>query len=123
VPPRHPHETARRQGEGSATLDEIAESARGLICITATPTSASSTSSAVIIYMAKLQRHFHRGEEAENQAIVDRSRALGIPIVATTASPYATPPQRELLDVFTCVRNHVTLASAGRLLERNSERH
>jgi error-prone DNA polymerase len=36
---------------------------------------------------------------------------------------YATPPQRELLDVFTCVRNKVTLATAGRLLERNSERH
>ena len=33
------------------------------------------------------------------------------------------PAQRELLDVFTCVRNHVTLADAGRLLERNSERH
>src|SRR5205823_2974797 len=36
---------------------------------------------------------------------------------------YATPPQRELLDVFTCVRNHVNLLTAGRLLERNSERH
>ena len=33
------------------------------------------------------------------------------------------PPQRELLDVFTCVRKKVTLATAGRLLERNSERH
>ena len=40
-----------------------------------------------------------------------------------TASAYATPAQRELLDVFTCVRHKTTLADAGRLLERNSERH
>ncbi len=49
--------------------------------------------------------------------------SLGIPVVATNGVAYATPAQRELLDVFTCVRNKVTLATAGRLLERNSERH
>jgi error-prone DNA polymerase len=54
---------------------------------------------------------------------VDRARRLGIPLVATNTTAYATPPQRELLDVFTCIRNHVTLDTAGRLLERNSERH
>ena len=37
--------------------------------------------------------------------------------------PMPLRAQRELLDVFTCIRNHVTLARAGRLLERNSERH
>ncbi len=38
---------------------------------------------------------------------------------------YATrqPQQREVLDVFTCIRHHRTLATAGRLLARNSERH
>ena len=33
------------------------------------------------------------------------------------------PTQREVLDVFTCLRHHRTLATAGRLLARNSERH
>ena len=43
--------------------------------------------------------------------------------MATNNPAYAVPSQRELLDVFTCIRNKVTLATAGRLLERNSERH
>jgi error-prone DNA polymerase len=43
--------------------------------------------------------------------------------VATNNPAYAVPAQRELLDVFTCIRHKVTLATAGRLLERNSERH
>ena len=36
---------------------------------------------------------------------------------------YAQPQQRELLDVFTCIRHHRNLADAGRLLTRNAERH
>ena len=34
-----------------------------------------------------------------------------------------SPAQREALDVLTCVRNHVPLATAGRLLAMNNERH
>src|SRR4029077_15221081 len=34
-----------------------------------------------------------------------------------------TPQERELCDVFTAIRSHCTLATAGRLLARNSERH
>src|SRR6266481_158834 len=33
------------------------------------------------------------------------------------------PEGRELLDVFTCIRHHRVLATAGLLLCRNSERH
>ena len=54
---------------------------------------------------------------------METARRLGIPLVATNGVAYATPAQRELLDVFTCIRNKVTLATAGRLLERNNERH
>ncbi len=54
---------------------------------------------------------------------MELARRLGIPLVATNQPAYAIPAQRELLDVFTCIRNKVTLATAGRLLERNSERH
>jgi len=31
-------------------------------------------------------------------------------------------PQRQVADVFTCIRNHVRLETAGRLLSNNSER-
>ena len=33
-----------------------------------------------------------------------------------------TPDRKALLDVMTCIREHVTLDKAGRLLERNAER-
>jgi error-prone DNA polymerase len=113
-----------KKGEGAATLEELAEFARGLICITRHPDQRL-----LDIFgkrhgacYAELQRHHNRGEEAENQAIVERARRLGIPLVATNNPAYVTPAQRELLDVFTCVRNKTTLADAGRLLESNSER-
>ena len=112
-----------KKGEGAATLDEIAEYARGLICFTRHPDERLYDIFGPRHLYAELQRHYHREEEAENQAIVERARSLGIPLVATNGVAYAAPQQRELLDVFTCVRNHVTLATAGRLLERNSERH
>src|SRR5580704_13782797 len=115
-----------KKGEGAATLDELAEFARGLICITRHPDQRlldifGKRHGACYLY-AELQRHHIRGEEAENQAIVERARRLGIPLAATNTPAYVTPAQRELLDVFTRVRNKTTLADAGRLLESNSER-
>ena len=112
-----------KKGEGAATLEELAEFSKGLICITRRPDDRLLDIFGKRNVYAEFQRHYHRDEEARNQEIVDRARRLGIPLVATNAVAYATPQQRELLDVFTCIRNHVTLDTAGRLLERNSERH
>jgi error-prone DNA polymerase len=36
---------------------------------------------------------------------------------------YGTPYEREVLDIFTCIRHRKTLDTAGRLLSRNAERH
>src|SRR5947199_5572717 len=48
---------------------------------------------------------------------------MGLPFLATNGVRYATPAEREILDVFTCIRNHCKLETAGRLLERSDERH
>jgi error-prone DNA polymerase len=111
------------KGEGAATLDEIAEFARGLICLTRHADERLLEIFGKHNLYAELQRHYHREEEARNQAIAGRARSLGIPLAASNGPAYAAPERRELLDVFTCVRNKVTLPTAGRLLERNSERH
>jgi len=111
------------KGEGAATPEELAEFARGLICITRHPDAWLLDAFGRGNLYAELQRHFNREEEARNHQIAERARRLSIPLVATNGPAYATPAQRELLDVFTCVRNKTTLAAAGRLLERNSERH
>ncbi|MGH9795463.1 MAG: DNA polymerase III subunit alpha [Candidatus Acidiferrales bacterium] len=71
----------------------------------------------------ELQRHFMRREEQRNHAAVRIARKLGLPLLATGGVSYAAPPARQILDVFTCIRHHKTLENAGRLLERNSERH
>ena len=36
---------------------------------------------------------------------------------------YHAPERRPLQDVVTCIREHVTIDTAGRLLEANAERH
>ena len=71
----------------------------------------------------ELQRHFHRDEEYRNRVAIEIARALNLPLLATNGVNYATPRERELADAFTALRHHQTLATAGRLLARNSERY
>jgi len=111
------------KGEGAATIDEIAEFSRGLVCLTRHPDERLLEIFGRRHLYAEVQRHYHREEEARNQAIHERARRLGIPLVASNGPAYAAPERRELLDTLTCVRHKTTLAAAGRLLERNSERH
>ena len=72
---------------------------------------------------AELQRHFNREEEARNQAVREIARQFDLPLLATNGVCHASPVRREVTDVFTCIRNHVRLETAGRLLATNSERY
>ena len=49
--------------------------------------------------------------------------ATGAPLLATNDVLYHCAQRRELQDIVTCIRRHVTLNEAGRLLEANAERH
>ena len=71
----------------------------------------------------ELQRHSSREEEHRNRAAISIARSLHLPLLATGGVSYATPCERETLDIFTCIRHRTTLDSSGRLLERNAERH
>src|SRR5438067_707569 len=71
----------------------------------------------------EIQRHFVRGEEQVNRQLVDLARATGLPLIATNGVQYAKPYGREVLDVFTCIREHTHLDAAGKLLTQNAERH
>ena len=46
-----------------------------------------------------------------------------VPLLATNDVLYHCPDRRELHDVVTCIREHVTLDNAGKLLQANAERH
>ncbi|MDQ2901131.1 MAG: DNA polymerase III subunit alpha, partial [Acidobacteriota bacterium] len=125
--------------EAAATLDELAEFSDGLVCLTGGedgPLALAlqkgegrecferliATFGRPNVY-AEIQRHFDREEEARNQAVVGLARGLRVPLLATNGVRHATIAQRQILDVFTCLHHKVTLATAGRLLARNSERH
>ncbi|MFY9527451.1 MAG: error-prone DNA polymerase [Candidatus Acidiferrales bacterium] len=131
-----------RKGEGYVTPEEAAEKSAGLICLTGGEEGPlahalahggieAATKCAQQLcelfgpqnVYVELQRHFRRDEEARNQAASEIARKLRLPLLATNGVCHARPPQREVLDVFTCIRHHRTLATAGRLLSRNSERH
>ncbi len=49
--------------------------------------------------------------------------SLDVPVIATNDALYATPDQRQLHDVLTCVREKTTIAAAGRRLQANAERY
>jgi error-prone DNA polymerase len=131
-----------RKGEGCVEPEEIWTTGGGLVCLTGGDEGPlahalahggikAATESVRQLCRAfgrqnvyvELQRHLCRDEEARNQAAVEIARKLKLPLLATNGVSYALPRQREVLDVFTCLRHHRTLDTAGRLLSRNSERH
>src|ERR1700682_1014383 len=66
-----------RKGEGAATLEELAEFSRGLLCLTRHPDKRLLEIFGRQNVYAELQRHHNREEEARNQDIVERAGRLG----------------------------------------------
>ena len=132
-----------KPGECAVTPEELAEHAEGLVCLTggidgplaenfhrrdAENAEAAQRSAEWLIDIfgkgnvyAELQRHFNRDEEAWNHSVIEIAGRLKLPLLATNGVCYATRAQRQVADVFTCIRNHVRLETAGRLLSTNSE--
>ena len=71
----------------------------------------------------ELQRHFVRDEERINRQLIDLAEHHRLPLLATNGVQHAIPLGREVLDVFTCIREHTHLDAAGTRLTNNGERH
>ena len=56
-------------------------------------------------------------------ALKTLSAQNGIPLIAVNDPLYATPAQRPLHDIVTCIREGKTIHDAGRILSANAERH
>ena len=130
------------KGEGRVAWGELAEAHGGLLALTGDeegpvrrawtergPDAAAEAASRLLrvfgsggLY-AEVQRHRVPGEERWNAFLVDWARAGGVPLLATNGVLHATPGDAGVVDVFTCLRHHVTLDGAGRRLARNRERH
>jgi error-prone DNA polymerase len=133
---------ANKKTVATSTLAEFEGHTEGLICLTGDesgPLALALKMGGVLaarqaieqlvaifgkenIYV-ELQRHFHRRQESRNQACIALAREFRLPLVATNGVCYATPAEREIADVFTCIKNKCRLDTAGRLLSQNMQRY
>jgi len=117
------------KGEAAASQEELARYAQGLVCLTGEgPPTPERFEKLIRLFgrtnvYAELQRHFHRDQEARNQAVMELARRMKLPLLATNGVRQATAADRELADVLTAVRHKTTVMAAGQLLARNAERY
>jgi error-prone DNA polymerase len=127
-----------KKGEHFATRDDIEEHSDHLMCFTGGADGFLHNSIrlgngladlAWLKYVfedrlyVELQRHHLRHEEYTNQLLLGYAHKLRLPYFATNGVYYADQHDRELFDVFTCIKNHTTIYDAGKLLSENSERY
>ena len=68
--------------------------------------------------------HRYRGDDLARIERLDRmARGHGLGLLATNDVHYHAPERRPLQDVMSCIREKVTLAEAGYILDANAERH
>jgi len=130
-----------RKGQGMVQPEELAEFSAGLVALTGgadgplvrallnQPTEAEARlrqltqSFGVANVFVELQRHHCEGEERWNRRLIELARQQHLPLLATNGVQQATPVGRQVSDVFTCLRHHTALDTAGSLLAVNAERH
>jgi error-prone DNA polymerase len=126
----------------TVTLEELQSHAEGLICLTGDesgPLACALQEGGTVagrqllqqltsifgvhnLYV-ELQRHFNRFQESRNQSAIALARELHLPLLATNGVCYGTPKEREIADVFACIKNKRRLDTAGRMLSQNAQRH
>ncbi len=119
------------KGECDLLLSEIAMHGEGIAFI-AMPGEDVDGFEAALPALAKAlpglrhvaAAHLYRGDDLARIERLDRmARTHGLSILATNDVLYHAPDRRPLQDVMSCIREKVTLATAGYLLNPNAERH
>ncbi len=133
---------AGKQKIATSGLEELSSQAKGLVCLTGDengPLAHALTTHGMTgakrllqqlistfgrknVYV-ELQRHSDRFQESRNQAAISLARELQLPLLATNGVRYAVPSEREIADVFTCIKHKRQLETAGRLLSQNCQRY
>ena len=117
------------KGKCSVRWDELAPFAQGLVALLGAPRKIAERVPLLIQTFGRtgvfveIQRHLLRGEDRTNEWLIDLARAYRLPLLATNGVQYARADGRQVLDVFTCIREHTHLDAAGKRLTRNAERH
>ncbi|MGB7070440.1 MAG: error-prone DNA polymerase [Pyrinomonadaceae bacterium] len=127
-----------KKGEHFATKKDIEEHSSDLLCITGGADGfihkrinerKGQEALAWLNYVfekrlyIELHRHHLPHEEDINQSLLGLAYKFRMPYFASNGAYYARQRDRELFDVFTCIKNHCPIEDAGRLLSENSERY
>ncbi len=127
------------KGRCRVTLAQVEEHAAGLLCLVgglidhALATGAAGSVTELLTPLRRgfgpqdiwveLGRHFDRAEARRSDARRAVAESLGLPFLASNDVRYALPDGRRVLDVFTCLREKVTLDRAGARLHANAEHY
>ena len=121
------------KGESLITWEEVCAHAQGLIALWGGDTSllvrqAEPDAAAHCMrgafgdrLYAMAARHRRDTEIVEEARLRRRAARYGLAIAAAVEVLYHDPSRRELQDVMTCIRQGVTIHTAGRLLKPNAE--
>ncbi len=127
-----------KKGEHFATRKDIEQYSGNLLCFTggadgfihnSIKNGRAQTDLAWLNYVfekrlyIELQRHHLRNEEYLNEQLRGLAAKFRLDCFASNGAYYADEHDRELFDVFTCIKNHTTIYEAGKLLSENSERY
>ncbi|MES2146868.1 MAG: PHP domain-containing protein, partial [Pseudomonadota bacterium] len=120
-----------KKGECGITLDEVAAHSEGIAFIAWPNEDLDQVEEELRLLREALPSlrylaaaHLYRGDDVARIERLDRiARSQSCSILATNDVHYHAPERRPLQDVMTCIREKVTLASAGYLLNPNGERH
>ena len=125
----------RAKGDARVDWTQVEEHAAGLACLAggddgvlADPATAPANLRRLTgIFPDRLavDVHHHRDRAGARFArrLADLAEAHRVPVVATNDVRHATPRDRPLLDVLTCIQLGTTVDAAGRRLLANAERH
>src|SRR6185436_4952523 len=91
------------KGEGALAIDELSGSTTGLVALVGRAALNASRDGV--------------------GGLIDLAAAFRVPTLATGGVRFATPADRPLFDVLTCMYHHTDLAHAGRRLAPNAERY
>ncbi len=121
-----------RKGECHLDFADLFQWHEGLLFIVMPPEKFGAETKATLELLTQIAprrvwlaaSRLHRGNDRkrmrELQSMADSWR---VPLIAVNDVLYHSPERRELQDVVTCIREHMTLDEAGKKLEINAERH
>src|SRR5262245_25553503 len=120
------------KGDCIISLPDLLDFVEGLNLVVIAPPRLDVERLAALLTRLKAATEFvwlgatmlYRGDDARRLTrIIGIANNAAVPLIAMNDVLYHVPQRRELQDVVTCIREHLTLETAGQLLEANAERH